>query len=102
MIVASDISEIPPNLRDMLPDMSERSIIAFPIWDKSGLLGFIGVSDCRQRRWDAEEIMILWNLSTMVADRVKSGIISAGNDRSNSSILGMLSHTMHKIVRRIS
>ncbi|MDR3353423.1 MAG: PocR ligand-binding domain-containing protein [Synergistaceae bacterium] len=100
MIVTSDISKLSPNLCDVLSDLSEKSVIMFPIWDESGLLGFIGVSDSREREWTAEEIMILWNLSTMVADRIRNDSIPTEGDRSRHSILDMLSHAMYKIVKR--
>ncbi|MDR1482162.1 MAG: PocR ligand-binding domain-containing protein [Synergistaceae bacterium] len=101
-IIASDISKLPSGLCSVLSDLSERSIIMFPTWDESGLLGFVGVSDCRVREWTAEEITILWNLSTMITDRIRKDSIPTESGRQGHSILDMLNNTMYKIIEKIN
>lgn len=71
MIVASDISKLPPDLYAGLRRSSDiQSVALMPMFDEKLLIGFVGFEHVTYHTWSPEEIVMLWTLSMCVAHSV--------------------------------
>ena len=71
MIIASDISKLPPDLYAGLRRSDDIQAVALmPMFDEKLLIGFVGFEHVTYHTWSPEEIVMLWTLSMCVAHSV--------------------------------
>ena len=71
MVVASDISKLPPDLAAELKPLDLKAVALLPMWDEDNLAGFVGFDMTSFHVWSSEEIVMLWNLAMIMANTLK-------------------------------
>lgn len=71
MIVASDLTLLPGDIRALLEPQHIRAVAVLPMMDGEELIGFVGFDDSRFREWLPEEIALLSNLCMVMAGTLK-------------------------------
>ena len=71
MIVASNVTLLPGDIRAVLEAQHIRAVAVLPMLDGEELIGFVGFDDSRFREWLPEEIALLGNLCMVMAGTLK-------------------------------
>lgn len=75
----------------LLSGMDVKSILAFPLFVNEKFFGFIGLSECRQRRaWLEEDINILNTVAKIVSTMFKQNVTKEMLDKTNTQLTNIL------------
>jgi len=73
VMITRNIGDLPQHVGRLLRNAGVKSLAAIPIWRDDELQGIIAFDSCAVRReWKPEEILMLYNLSLLTANVLKS------------------------------
>lgn len=93
MLVAPDITKLPPELYDLLYPTGAAAAVVMPVWDKTHLAGFIGFDDASLREWTAAEVLQLWYVCLLLAGNVKTMALQRKGEERLQFMREVLNHS---------
>lgn len=93
MIVASDISKLPPDIYGELSPLDIRAVALVPIWDEAGLEGFVGFDRPDYHDWSPEELVMLWNLAMIMSGALKRVKLQNEVEEKSTVLSSVFRHT---------
>lgn len=92
MVIASDVTRLPADVRRELEPRDVRAIAVFPVWDGDAMVGCIGFDSTLCRQWLPEEITMLRNLSMVMGSSLKREKMRREIARRGTTFLDVLNH----------
>ncbi len=73
IILASDTTLLPEEMKSDMEKLHINAIVEFPIWDKGKMIGTFGVNEYvrKSREWTAEEVQFLYHVCVLFAGIIK-------------------------------